>query len=252
MKKCSKCREEKPATSQYFHKAKSNKDGLFGVCKVCRSEYAKKRREVKRESIDAYMDDWRKENKKHISEYNKKYYKLNIEYEIERSREWRKQNKELHKTNSKNYYNQNKEYYKKYRELHKQKHSEYIKKYNKQYPEVSRKAYNKRQAKKRKLPYTLNVKQWNDILNSFNHQCAYCGIDGKLEQEHFIALSKGGEYTHNNIIPSCRRCNASKSDRNFFEWYFEFEHYSKKREEKILEYLGYIDTTQQLSLMGGV
>lgn len=32
---CSKCGESKPATKEFFHARKSNKDGLRGECKVC-------------------------------------------------------------------------------------------------------------------------------------------------------------------------------------------------------------------------
>ena len=60
-----------------------------------------------------------------------------------------------------------------------------------------------------------------------------------LEQEHFIPLSKGGGYSMGNIIPACRACNASKSDKDFFEWYPEYKYYSEERENKILDFLGY-------------
>ncbi len=43
IKKCSKCKEEKPATKEYFHTHKGCKDGLNSVCKSCRSIIAAKR-----------------------------------------------------------------------------------------------------------------------------------------------------------------------------------------------------------------
>ena len=57
-----------------------------------------------------------------------------------------------------------------------------------------------------------------------------------LTQDHFIPLSKGGEYSKKNIIPSCRSCNSRKSNKDFYEWYKGDIHYSKERVNKIEEY----------------
>lgn len=58
-----------------------------------------------------------------------------------------------------------------------------------------------------------------------------------LTQDHFLPLSKGGEYTVNNIIPACKNCNCSKQDKDFSEWYSKQEFYRKERELKILEHV---------------
>ena len=107
----------------------------------------------------------------------------------------------------------------------------------------------RRRALKNKLPATLTFEQWEQIKKDFDYKCAYCGEELPLSQDHFIALSKGGEYTHNNIIPACRRCNSSKGNKDFFEWFIEQESYSEKREKFILKYLHYTNNReQQLSL----
>ncbi len=68
-------------------------------------------------------------------------------------------------------------------------------------------------ARKRGLPATLTLDEWEDILFLFDHRCAYCmGVDLKLEQDHFIPVSKGGGYTLDNIVPACRPCNATKGN----------------------------------------
>jgi 5-methylcytosine-specific restriction endonuclease McrA len=99
-----------------------------------------------------------------------------------------------------------------------------------------------------KLPYTLTEEQWEEIKNYFDNRCAYCGKEKPLQQEHFIPVSKGGEYTHNNIIPACGDCNFKKLNHDFFEWYPKQKSYSELRERKILNYLGYTGKTQQLRL----
>ena len=95
----------------------------------------------------------------------------------------------------------------------------------------------------------MTLKQWNYIKGKFNNKCAYCGEEKLLEQEHFIPVNKGGEYTSNNIIPACKHCNSSKQDSNFFEWYPKQDFYSKEREEFILNHLGYKEDKQQLKII---
>jgi len=54
--------------------------------------------------------------------------------------------------------------------------------------------------------------QWLATLATFEYRCAYCGEgSNRLEQDHVIPLSKGGNHTASNIVPSCRSCNARKS-----------------------------------------
>lgn len=103
-------------------------------------------------------------------------------------------------------------------------------------------------AKKAELPSTLTYDQWNIVKRYFGNKCAYCGKEVPLQQDHFVPLSKGGEYTHNNIIPACRSCNTSKHAQNFFDWYPRQKFYSKKREQRILKFLGYKGKIQQLSV----
>ena len=80
-----------------------------------------------------------------------------------------------------------------------------------------------------------------DVMRRDNFRCQICGStasDGvKLHVDHIVPVSKGGEYTKANIIPSCRSCNASKNNSDFCKWYKTKDFYSKDREEKIIKYL---------------
>jgi 5-methylcytosine-specific restriction endonuclease McrA len=116
------------------------------------------------------------------------------------------------------------------------------------HPKYHNMVWQKRRAKKLSLPYTLTSKQWQQIKEYFNNKCAYCGKELPLSKEHFIPLSKGGEYTINNIIPVCLSCNSSKQDKDFFKWYPAQSFYSKAREKRILKYLGYKNDKQQLKI----
>jgi len=113
--------------------------------------------------------------------------------------------------------------------------------------------HQKRKARHKELEHTFTAKQWKETLSFFNNSCAYCGVHNsksRLHQDHVIPLSKGGEYTHNNIIPACFDCNVSKSANTMHAWYNTQSFYSPFREKKINNYLGYKDiNVQQVSMM---
>ncbi len=49
--------------------------------------------------------------------------------------------------------------------------------------------------------------------------CAYCGADGPALQKDCVqALSRGGRYTLDNVVPACRSCNASKCNDEVTGW----------------------------------
>lgn len=80
---------------------------------------------------------------------------------------------------------------------------------------------------------------WEEILDIFNNECAYCGSVDNIEQEHVIPLSKGGSHTASNIVPACRSCNSSKRQRLIEKWYSQQTFYDKEKERKILKWMGY-------------
>jgi len=94
-----------------------------------------------------------------------------------------------------------------------------------------------RRARKLSLPCTFSLEEWENAKLCFNNRCCYCGEELPLVQEHYLALSKGGNYTKANIIPSCQGCNLSKHDKDVFEWYKSYEFYDKDREQYIIDYL---------------
>ena len=71
MKKCSKCKLEKPF--EEFGKNKSQKDGLSHVCKKCRIINSKKYYITNIDNIKKYREN-NKDNKKN---YNKNYNEIN-------------------------------------------------------------------------------------------------------------------------------------------------------------------------------
>ncbi|WP_310877147.1 HNH endonuclease [Priestia megaterium] len=102
-----------------------------------------------------------------------------------------------------------------------------------------------RRQKKLSLESTLTVFEWQECLDYFENSCAYCGIhndlakelhDNSLHQEHVVPVTKGGAFSKENIIPSCRICNSSKRNMDLEE-YIVYADINKERYERILNYL---------------
>lgn len=200
----------------------------------------------------------KKSNKERLKSYNSSYYQEHRETLIQYSIQYAKEHKEEIRTRLKEY---RKTYEKvnkdkitarkrKHKEANRELYNERRRKYGKENPETMRMIKQRRRAKKNKLESNFTLKQWRICLDQFDNSCAYCGSTKDIQQDHFVALFSGGEYTVNNIIPACKSCNGSKSDRDFFLWYPLYKFYSQIRMEKILEYLGYIGKDkQQLKLV---
>lgn len=95
---------------------------------------------------------------------------------------------------------------------------------------------NKARHKRRKdktQDYSLSTKEWHETLEYFNYECAYCGSNKNIHQDHVKAFSNGGKYIKNNIIPACSRCNCSKSNNDMETWYKSKEYFDGERLNKI-------------------
>lgn len=241
-KVCTKCKNE--LLLGLFGKDKKAKDGLAYSCKECYRQYY---RNVRKQKLE-YARKYRAENKEKIALWKKEHYENNKE-EINRyKKEWYQKNKEHVLQRMKEYRTENHEEIKRRKRI-----------YNFKNPGNGNIRAQRYRTRKRSLPSTFTQEQWNEALEFFNNSCAYCGTtedvnlqlyNESLHQDHFVPLSKGGEYTHNNIVPSCKRCNVSKSNKDFFKWYPQQDFSSQKRKEKILNFLGYNkNKNRQLSIL---
>lgn len=235
---CTKCGKELPATLEYFSSRKRNKDGLHELCKVCRTERDKQYRQAHYSEYRTNRAIYERENRERIDAANKAYAEAHRERKSEMGKQWYLKNKERKSDMVKKWVADNKERRIKtitlWRETHKDKYMAIISKYKKNHPERSVMAEERRRSIKKQLPATLTNDQWEDTKKHFGYKCAYCGAEVALSQDHFIALTNGGGYTPNNIIPACKRCNSSKNNKSFEEWYPTREYYSAEREASIL------------------
>lgn len=258
LKICSSCGES--LEINMFSIRKLSKDGFNRKCKVCMTKeqqsYYAKIKEVKSEK----SKEWYQNNKELAAKRQKLYQKSNKEIIKERrqankepmavyGKEYRKRNKTVLAIKHKKYHEDNIEKVKEYYKINKAVVAQKQKIYAKNNRDKYRNTEQKRQAEKKQLPHTLTVDQWQSIKLHFENCCAYCGKKLPLEQEHLLALSKGGEYTNNNIIPACKSCNCSKGNNDFFIWYPKHKNFSTKREKYILKFLNYENGQQQLKII---
>jgi 5-methylcytosine-specific restriction endonuclease McrA len=68
------------------------------------------------------------------------------------------------------------------------------------------------------LAHDLSEGEWAALADAWGG-CAYCGVTGKpLQRDCVLPISRGGRYTLDNVVPSCRSCNASKCNDEVTGW----------------------------------
>lgn len=68
------------------------------------------------------------------------------------------------------------------------------------------------------VEHDLSDDQWEALKDAWSG-CAYCGADDRpLQRDCVLALSRGGRYTLDNIVPACGSCNASKCNEEVTHW----------------------------------
>jgi hypothetical protein len=93
MKVCGKCKNTKPATTEFFSRKASSKDGLRSYCKECGSEYT---RSWKEKNPD-HQKQYQAKNKEIISRKKKEYRRANKEKIQQYNAAWRESNPDYHK-----------------------------------------------------------------------------------------------------------------------------------------------------------
>ncbi len=69
-----------------------------------------------------------------------------------------------------------------------------------------------------RVEHDLSGEQWTALKKAWGG-CAYCGaMDKPLQRDCVQAISRGGRYTLDNIVPACRSCNTSKWGYEVTSW----------------------------------
>jgi 5-methylcytosine-specific restriction endonuclease McrA len=79
-------------------------------------------------------------------------------------------------------------------------------------------AANRRRRRLRRVENDLTDQEWASLLSAWGG-CAYCGAaDRPLQRDCVLAISRGGRYTVDNVVPACGPCNASKRNGEVTSW----------------------------------
>lgn len=69
-----------------------------------------------------------------------------------------------------------------------------------------------------RVEHDLSAEQWGALQEAWGG-CAYCGVAGKpMQRDCVLAISRGGRYTLDNIVPACLACNTSKCNEEVTGW----------------------------------
>lgn len=70
-----------------------------------------------------------------------------------------------------------------------------------------------------RVPWYAWKKTREIVFERDDFSCQYCGdMEGPLECDHIVPISRGGTNDHKNLTTSCRRCNREKHDMTLSEW----------------------------------
>lgn len=215
MKRCRRCGEVKPATTEYFYTYKHY--GLRNQCKAC---------------IDAENRDWKQSHPEYAEwcrAYGKAKYWEDPAAASERFRDWRLQDVEYSRKRVRDYYHSNKD---KERNRHRRWRTERpevrrasMKRYHDNHPGLGRVRYMRRKSRIEAVEHNFSEADFCRAIDYFGCQCAVCGrqpgLWHTLAADHWIPISKGGPTIPTNIVPLCHGvggCNNRKRDTLPDEW----------------------------------
>src|SRR5258708_26891463 len=173
-RRCTKCGDEYPATTDYFHALKTHSDGLHSHCKQCRNSYHRAFRQVKPDPYD--------------KEKERQKYLRNREAEIEyRDR----------------YYQAHEDEIKQYMRAFKASHQARYKAYDRN-----------REARKKAATGTHTAQHVQAQFQRQKGKCYWCGKKlSKYEVDHVVPLTRGGSNGPDNLVIAFPPCNNIKNDK---------------------------------------
>jgi hypothetical protein len=226
VKRCTKCK--KPGE---FYKDKSTKDGLTLWCKGC---CLKKTKCYQRENVDVirvrkkkYYADHRQDwHDRHVRTYKSKRKPVSAEEMEARAARERAYNKTYMAAYRKKHHEHLKAQARRRKKrtgpsawdvAHPEKMQQYKARWRRANPAKMLVLDQRRRARMAIVENTLTHAEWLEILEVFDHRCAYCNQKGlKLTMEHVIAISRGGGHTKENVVPACGRHNSKKHTKPVF------------------------------------
>lgn len=202
MKRCYKCKEEKPLDQ--FYRNRSAKDGHQSRCKDCHRTWA-----------HGYVYQYEQERRKRDPEYNERW----LAYKRRKDKEWREKNPEkVHKytqRTSKRRANDPvlRAKYTEYEREHRQARQQVDPDFHEHLMTLAREGQSRRRARLAGGGGAHTEAQWKQVCKQFDHRCLRCGEQRPLTEDHVIPITKGGSDNIENIQPLCGPCNSWKGTK---------------------------------------
>lgn len=178
MKTCTMCKQEFPATTEYFYSHAGRKDGLDSSCKVC-NRIAKKEWYINNTELKLARDkEHYEQNKATILERNRKYYQNNKDKHLIKGRVAKSRRRARVKGNGWAPYTE----------------EQMLSRYG-------------------TLCYLCN----EEIDLQAPRSSGAPGWERSLWKEHVVAIANGGSDTLDNVKPSHALCNLNKGTKEQYE-----------------------------------
>lgn len=216
LKRCTKCGQEHPATTEYFFAEKRRgPDALRSECKTCaRNQVA----------------NWRSRNGDKHREWERQNTAKNREKRRKANRDWRARNldvqRERERRNKRNDPNHS-ERVREWRMKNPDKQRQRMREYRQNNGDKLRLIMRRYFARKANLPDNFTQVDWQFALDWWHGCCAYCGrapgLWHALAMDHFLPLNSPDciGTIPTNMLPACHGvdgCNNSKHDRDPEDW----------------------------------
>ena len=150
------------------------------------------------------------------------------------------------KTYNKQYRENHKEEIKKYKEEYRKENKEKIaegkRKWCENNPHKLFNSHNKRRQKLKNQGRGITDKQWYEMFEFFNWECAYSGVQlnkNNRNVDHIVAIDNNGLNEIWNCVPCYNKYNCNKRTRDMLDWYKQQPFYSEERLEKIYAWIEY-------------
>lgn len=235
-KTCTKCKSTKLLAEFGKHNgAKSAKSGLRASCKKCEVIAARLYQINNCEKVRKSKRDWAAKNpdKKKIydqryqiknsaklQEYHRNYQRINInkirEYKANLPEFKKEQKRAADRIYGQNNRDKTRANSRRYRLNNPEQASANSRKYRQaNRPLMAIKSAARRAKKLENGVFFISRKEVNAL---YARPCFYCASILNIEIDHIVPIAKGGRHSIGNLVPACRACNASKSDKFLTEW----------------------------------
>jgi 5-methylcytosine-specific restriction endonuclease McrA len=230
MRRCTKCQDVYPATTEYFHRDKKGKYGLTAKCKACaikcsvqwyhdnRERAIQQRRKYyaqNKEDVLSYQKTYRLQHSEQIRERFRQYNITHAEQNRARAAQWQKDNPDRRRKNSLRWRHRNLE-----------RAREYGRRYAKDNPESMTVNARNRRARKRNAEGTHTAADEQAQFERQKGKCYYCGCKliktpykpNSATVDHVVPLDRGGRNSPDNLVIACQTCNFTKQNKLPHEW----------------------------------